>query len=115
MSRITTALWAKTTSTVLSTLTSWLGGAMVVKVSPLPLRHQGQLHSVPFFLQGLPGRPAAAARLGDSPGDGRGHPLVEDRGNHVVLSKAPLGDDIRYRAGGGELHLLGDLTRPDVQ
>src|SRR3712207_7723778 len=47
--------------------------------------------------------------------DGRGDALVEDAGDDVVFGEALLGDDARYRLGGGQLHLLGDLARPDVQ
>src|SRR3954453_7082277 len=51
--------------------------------------------------------------------DGLGHRVgdvaVEHAGDHVVLAQLVVADDARDPARGGHLHLLGDLTRADVE
>src|SRR5215211_6243779 len=53
--------------------------------------------------------------IGDRFRDGGGDPLVEDRGDDVVLREVFPGDHAGYRLGGGELHRLVYLTGPDVE
>src|SRR5215203_5136560 len=53
--------------------------------------------------------------LGDGGGDGLGHVAVERRGDDVVLAQLLVAHDAGDAAGGGHLHLLGDLARAHVE
>ena len=58
---------------------------------------------------------AARAGLGHRGGDGLGDAAVEHAGDDVVGVQLVVADDGRDRARGGELHLLVDRARADVE
>src|SRR5215217_1707683 len=62
-----------------------------------------------------PGHARLLGPVGDRFCDGRGNPLVEDRGDDVVLREVFRGDHTCYSLGSCELHRLVYLTGPDIE